>query len=191
MKELLGQATYRFVKASALRPQKGIPSRLVEVLVSQIPAIKEGEFLTPDALVLFFAVNPPWVIQEDRTYRLILTNGLGAFLENLPPNIQIPVLVLPKQKKADMERFYNLQLQIAFLQKVVYALDVSLAADSVVKLWDAMDKSARAGLSPELETKSGLSRYTGLNRRTKPKPHKIVTSTFRQEELLEGIADVD
>lgn len=55
---ILRQAKFRFVKASALRPQQGIPREVGEVLVSQIPAIKNSEFLTPNALVLFFAVNP-------------------------------------------------------------------------------------------------------------------------------------
>jgi len=187
---LLSQAQFRFVKISALRPQQGIPSRLLDVLASQIPAIKNGGALTSRAIVLFFSTNPPWVIQEGRTYRLALTSGLGAFLESLPPDTRIPVLVLPKQKKADMEVLYRLQLQTAFLQKVVHGLDLSIAADSIVTLWGSMGKQERIELSPEFATKSGLSKSAGLNRRTKPRSHTIVTSAFRQEELLEGIIDV-
>lgn len=131
------------------------------------------------------------MIQDGRKYRLVLPNGLGDFIERLPPNTYVPVLVLATQKKADMKVFRTLQLQAAFLQKIVYALGLSLATDSVMTLWAAMNKQDLIQLSPDLGTKNGLSRITGLNRRIKPGHPINVASTFKKDELREGVGDVD
>lgn len=182
--DVLRQAKFRFVKAASLRPQQGVPSRISAVLISQIPAVKNAECLSLDALQLFLSVNPLWVVPDGKNYRVVLTNGIAPYLNRLPPEIQVPVFVLPKPKKNELDAIYQLQLQASFLQKIINALDLSTASGSVLALWTAMGKGARKALSPELESKSGLARITGINRRKKPQTQTVINSQFRQEELL-------
>lgn len=187
--DVLSHAKFRFVKAASLRPQQGIPSRISAVLISQIPAVKNTEFLSSEAIQLFLSTHPLWVVPEGKNYRLVLTNGVAPYLEKLSPELQIPAFVLPKPKKNEVDAFFQLQLQASFLQKIINALDLSTSSSSVLALWTAMGVEARKALSPELESKSGLARITGINRRTKPQAPTIINSQFRQEELLEEKAD--
>jgi hypothetical protein len=187
--EFLRHATFRYVKASELRPQEGIPSRIAAVLMSQIPAVKDPACLTPEAVILLFAMNPPWVIKNCREYRLILSNNLSPLIGRLSAETEIPVLIMPKQFKHVPETFYQFQLQVALLQKVVYGLDLSTAGPSVFALWRALDNKKLLELSSDLGTKSGVERLTGLDRRTKPQNQTVVTSAFTQIEMLKGVGD--
>lgn len=184
--EFLCHASFQFVKVSHLRSQAGISSRVAALLISQIPAMKSPGYLTPEAIILLFAMNPPWVIKNRQEYRLILANNLSSCIGMLSPETEIPVLVMPKQFKHTPEKFYQLQLQATFLQKIVFGLDLSTAGPAIIALWKELGGRERLALSSDLGTKSGFSRVTGVDRRLRPHAQTIVKSTFRQIDLLEG-----
>jgi len=178
-------AKFRLVAPEKILPQQGVPSRISSLLLSQIPALAEPASLTPDARLLFAWRVPSWVVSERGRYRLVLSTGLGRFYEYLDRGAKIPVLVVP-DKEISSEELYRLQIQVSLLEKLCHGLDLSFASQSVMGLWRALGKNACRELSPELTTKSGFARLTGINRKTQVPEPTFIQPQFRQEELLGG-----
>lgn len=129
--------------------------------------------LTDNAVLLLCAIHPVHVVENGlRTFDVVANHTVANLLLRLPKDTRVPVLIWPQAK------FASPQVSM-LLSHLLFGLQAGQQS-TILKLFDLLSASERESLSPDLKSRSGLERLSGVSRKYRLEEPEIIPAKDRQ-----------
>lgn len=166
-----------------------------EVLIGQLPLLKNPTVLKPLAIDLLVLESPPVLVcvnKKPRTYAVVGNLRTVEICHRvLPADTQLSCIVV--NDAADglgVTQLQRLNLS-ALIASFLFGLDAAAANSSIHELTQQIPPDQIRAVCPQLATKIGREQLLGLNRRYSPPRRHFAQSPTAQIHLFERADDSD
>lgn len=176
------------IKVEEIAPVPNLSSSDLEVLLAQVPILKDSSALSSLAIEMGALLHPPIVWRPKPKIRRFVVIGNARTVElyrnGKARHKQIPV-VLVKKLPAALSEGNGLKV-LCFLSLIWYGIDASSANNTLNRLADSLSSELLTSVAPGLESKSGREKLLGLNRRHRLPLRGQADSPTSQKALSSG-----
>lgn len=148
----------RKIRTNQLRLSNRVSAGLWAFTLGLENRLRMPDRLTDTAVQRIARLNLIHVTQaEERFFDVFANHGVANLLLNRKPNSRIQVLVWPKKEAFS-------PTEAMFLNFLMFGLP-SGQQNSVLRLFGSLTREERERISPELASRAGLERLTGVSRK--------------------------